>query len=62
VLADAPDFRALVEEVLEKTRRRRPPRGPLAAELRRGARLGVTATPAEGGDGRFLGAVALFST
>jgi signal transduction histidine kinase len=61
VLSDAPEFRALVEQVLlrgevagrREVRWRRPPTGERV--------LGVTATPAEGGDGRFLGAVALFS-
>lgn len=61
VLSESPDFRALVGEVLEKRvvagRRevhwRRPPQPERI--------LGVTATPAEGADGRFLGAVVLFS-
>ena len=61
VLAEAPDFRSLVEQVLlrravagrREVRWRRPPSGERV--------LGVTATPAEGADGRFLGAVALFS-
>jgi signal transduction histidine kinase len=61
VLADAPDFRALVEQVLS----RRAVAGRREAAWRREGSadrvLGVTATPAEGGDGRFLGAVALFS-
>ena len=62
VLADAPDFRALVEQVLSRARR-----SPGAARCAGSAStrpervLGVTATPAEGADGRFLGAVALFS-
>lgn len=61
VLSETPDFRALLAEVLEKRvvagRRevhwRRPPEPDRV--------LGVTATPAVGADGRFLGAVALFS-
>ena len=61
VLAETPEFRSLLEEVLEKRsvapRRevhwRRPPEPDRV--------LGVTATPAAGADGRFLGAVALFS-
>lgn len=61
VLADAPAFRELVEQVLvrgavagrREVHWHRPPSGERV--------LGVTATPAEGGDGRFLGAVALFS-
>ena len=61
LLAEAPDFRALVGDVLEN----RTVAGRREARWRRaGAEeriLGVTATPAEGGDGRFLGAVALFS-
>jgi signal transduction histidine kinase len=61
VLADAPDFRALVADVLEN----RTVAGRREARWRRAGDeeriLGVTATPAEGGDGRFLGAVALFS-
>jgi signal transduction histidine kinase len=61
VLADAPDFRALVEQVLlrgEVAGRREVHwhRAPSGERV-----LGVTATPAEGADGRFLGAVALFS-
>jgi signal transduction histidine kinase len=61
VLADAPDFRALVDEVLEKrvVAGRREVRWRQDSDEERV--LGVTATPAEGGDGRFLGAVALFS-
>lgn len=61
VLADSPDFRALVEEVL----RHRVVAGRREVAWRREREeeriLGVTATPAEGADGRFLGAVALFS-
>ena len=61
VLAEAPAFRTVVAEVLEKRvvigRREvgwsRPPEPERI--------LGLTATPAEGADGRFLGAVALFS-
>ena len=61
VLADAPDFRALVDEVLEKrvVAGRQEVRWRADSDEERV--LGVTATPAEGGDGRFLGAVALFS-
>ncbi len=61
VLADAPDFRSLVGEVLT----RRTVAGRREVRWRRDREeervLGVTATPAEGADGRFLGAVALFS-
>ncbi len=61
VLGDAPDFLALVREVLS----RRTVAGRREVRWRRGNEeervLGVTATPAEGADGRFLGAVALFS-
>jgi len=61
LLAEAPDFRALVADVLEN----RAVAGRREARWRRAGEeeriLGVTATPAEGGDGRFLGAVALFS-
>ncbi len=61
LLAEAPDFRALVGDVLEN----RTVAGRREARWRRAGDeeriLGVTATPAEGGDGRFLGAVALFS-
>jgi signal transduction histidine kinase len=61
VLSEAPDFRALVADVLEN----RTIAGRREARWRREGEeeriLGVTATPAEGGDGRFLGAVALFS-
>jgi signal transduction histidine kinase len=61
VLADAPEFHTLVEQVLlrgtvagrREVHWHRPPSGDRV--------LGVTATPAEGADGRFLGAVALFS-
>ncbi len=60
-LAEAPEFRALVEQVLS----RRSVAGRQEVAWRRAAAgervLGVTATPAEGADGRFLGAVALFS-
>jgi signal transduction histidine kinase len=60
-LSDAPEFRDLVAEVLQK----RPVAGRREVQWRRSAEperiLGVTATPAEGADGRFLGAVALFS-
>jgi PAS domain S-box-containing protein len=61
VLAEAPDFRGLVEQVLSRRavagrREVRWKRGPGEGRV-----LGVTATPAEGADGRFLGAVALFS-
>ncbi len=61
VLADAPDFQALVEQVLSQrtVAGRREVRWQREHEADR--ILGVTATPAEGGDGRFLGAVALFS-
>jgi len=61
VLSDAPEFQALVDEVLGN----RVVAGRLEVRWRRDTDeervLGVTATPAEGGDGRFLGAVALFS-
>ena len=59
-LAQSPDFRALVEQVLL----RRTVAGRREVRWRQGGEervLGVTATPAEGADGRFLGAVALFS-
>ncbi len=61
VLADAADFQALVEQVLSRrtVAGRREVRWQREHEADR--ILGVTATPAEGGDGRFLGAVALFS-
>jgi PAS domain S-box-containing protein len=61
VLADAPDFQALVEQVLSQrtVAGRREVRWQREHEADR--ILGVTATPAEGGDGRFLGAVALYS-
>ena len=61
VLSEAPEFSALVGEVLEK----RIVAGRREVSWRREKEeeraLGVTATPAEGADGRFLGAVALFS-
>jgi signal transduction histidine kinase len=61
LLADAPDFLALIAEVL----RDRTVAGRREVHWRREGEeervLGVTATPAQGGDGRFLGAVALFS-
>jgi signal transduction histidine kinase len=61
VLSDVPEFRALVAEVLEQ----RSVAGRREVRWRREGEeeriIGVTATPAEGGDGRFLGAVALFS-
>jgi signal transduction histidine kinase len=61
VLAETPEFRALVAGVLEN----RAVAGRREARWRREGEeeriLGVTATPAEGGDGRFLGAVALFT-
>ena len=47
--------------MLEKRVVARPARGALAPRPSEERVLGVTATPAEGGDGRFLGAVALFS-
>jgi len=61
VLAETPEFRTLLAEVLESRvvagRREvhwsRPPEPERI--------VGVTATPAQGADGRFLGAVALFS-
>lgn len=61
VLADAPDFRDLVEQVLSL--RKVAGRREVRWRRDRGEErvLGVTATPAEGGNGRFLGAVALFS-
>lgn len=61
VLAEAPDFRALVEQVLSQ--RAVAGRREVRWRRERGEErvLGVTATPAEGADGRFLGAVALFS-
>jgi PAS domain S-box-containing protein len=61
VLADAPDFQTLVEQVLSQrtVAGRREVRWQREHEADR--ILGVTATPAEGGDGRFLGAVALYS-
>ena len=61
LLADAPDFLALIADVL----RDRTVAGRREVRWRRDGEeeraLGVTATPAQGGDGRFLGAVALFS-
>jgi PAS domain S-box-containing protein len=61
VLAEAPDFRSLVEQVLSL----RAVAGRREVRWRRARGeervLGVTATPAEGADGRFLGAIALFS-
>ena len=61
VLSEAPDFRALVADVLENRTiaGRREARWRREGEVER--ILGVTAPPAEGADGRFLGAVALFS-
>ena len=61
VLAEAPDFCALVEQVL--SRRAVAGRREVRWRRERGEErvLGVTSTPAEGADGRFLGAVALFS-
>ena len=60
-LEEAPDFRGLVEQVL--LRRAVAGRREVRWRRRTGEErvLGVTATPAEGADGRFLGAVALFS-
>ena len=61
LLAEAPDFLALIADVL----RDRTVAGRREVRWRRDGEeeraLGVTATPAQGGDGRFLGAVALFS-
>src|SRR5262249_28857524 len=61
MLAESPDFRALVEVVL----RDRVVAGRREVAWRREKEeeriIGVTATPAQGADGRFLGAVALFS-
>ncbi|MEP6992872.1 MAG: ATP-binding protein [Acidobacteriota bacterium] len=61
VLSEAQEFRALVGEVLQK----RVVAGRQEVHWRRETEpervLGVTATPAEGADGRFLGAVVLFS-
>ncbi len=61
LLAEAPDFRGLIAGVL----RDRTVAGRREVRWRRPGEeervLGVTATPAEGGDGRFLGAVALFT-
>jgi signal transduction histidine kinase len=61
VLCDTPDFQALVEQVLSlrTVAGRREARWHREHEPER--ILGVTATPAEGADGRFLGAVALFT-
>ncbi|MEX0879067.1 MAG: ATP-binding protein [Thermoanaerobaculia bacterium] len=61
VLSEAPEFSALVGEVLNKriVAGRREVRWRREREEERA--IGVTATPAEGADGRFLGAVALFS-
>jgi signal transduction histidine kinase len=61
LLAEAPDFRTFVADVLENktVAGRREARWRRPGEEERV--LGVTATPAEGGDGRFLGAVALFT-
>ncbi len=61
LLSEAPEFAALVGEVLEKriVAGRREVGWRRENEEERA--LGVTATPAEGADGRFLGAVALFS-
>ncbi|HEY1250872.1 MAG TPA: ATP-binding protein [Thermoanaerobaculia bacterium] len=61
VLAGAPDFRVLLGEVLEQrvVAGRREVHWSQAGEPER--IIGVTATPAQGADGRFLGAVALFS-
>ena len=60
-LAEAPDFRILLAEVLERRvvvgrREVHWSRPPDPERI-----VGVTATPAQGADGRFLGAVALFS-
>ncbi len=61
VLADAPEFQGLVEQVLSQrtVAGRREVRWHREHEPDR--TIGVTATPAEGADGRFLGAVALFT-
>ena len=61
LLAESPDFRVFVADVLENkaVAGRREARWRRAGEEERV--LGVTATPAEGADGRFLGAVALFT-
>jgi signal transduction histidine kinase len=61
VLSEAPEFHALMNEVIEK--RIVAPRREVTwrREKEEERVLGVTATPAHGGDGRFLGAVALFS-
>ncbi len=60
LLADAPDFRDAIESV----RGERTPVGRREVHWRRGDAekvLGVTATAAEGADGRFLGVMALFT-
>jgi signal transduction histidine kinase len=61
VLSEVPEFRTILAEVL----RERVVAGRREMSWRRQHEperiLGVTATPAEGADGRFLGAVALFS-
>ena len=61
LLAESPDFRSFVADVLENktVAGRREARWRRPGEEERV--LGVTATPAEGADGRFLGAVALFT-
>ena len=61
LLSESPDFRSFVADVLENktVTGRREARWRRAGEEERV--LGVTATPAEGADGRFLGAVALFT-
>jgi signal transduction histidine kinase len=61
VLSEAPDFRVLLGEVLEQrvVAGRREVHWSHPPEPER--IIGVTATPAQGADGRFLGAVALFS-
>ena len=59
-LASAPEFRALLSQVL----RERTPVGrrEIRWDAPRGQRsFGVTVTPAEGADGRFLGVLALFT-
>ena len=60
LLADAPEFRALLASVLED----RTPIGRQEVRWRRGEMervLGVTVTPATGANGRFLGLMALFT-
>lgn len=60
LLEDAPDFRDLIEVV----RGERTPVGRREVHWKRGDLekiLGVTVTPAEGADGRFLGVMALFT-